>query len=246
MADGTTNPFADWWKNTNLGGAIDWIGNTDWWKNLDGTGLGTTDVAGPGLPPAIIGGDLSTGAPGEAGNPSRGGFRQAPVAVAPSGRGDTNMTGSGGNAFFDMLRKASGPTSGSALSNLMEILQGKGRTSPDLLNRELTTISRDTDATQDALRGEMAGRGLSGSGVGMALGTAIGESGSSRRAGAIAEENKLAEQRMRDDIDLWIRGIVNPSIDDRAISAGQFNASAARSDSNNNALIAALGALIGS
>ena len=220
------------------------LGNVDWstWK-------GDPNVSPGPLPYGPTGGGIETDSNSNAGrgsgNPRRGGYHQSVEPPPARGNGDSNVNaGLGNNSFFDMLGKFSGGASNLGFSNLMDILNSQGRTSPDLLNRQLTGISRDTEANQAGLTGELANRGLSGSGLGMALGQAVGAHGVDSRSGAVAEDNRLAEERRRGDLQLFKDLIIDPSTDDRAISAGQYNASAARSDNKNNALITALGAYL--
>lgn len=86
-------------------------------------------------------------------------------------------------------------------SGIFDILQNQGRTDPQAFNRQLADINRTTQQAQDAAAGGLAQRpGLQGSGMGQALLAAIEQGGLDRRAGAIAQENALTENRRRDDL----------------------------------------------
>lgn len=115
-------------------------------------------------------------------------------------------------------------------SNLADILQSQGKTDPQAFNRMLGGISQGTNQQQGQLQAILAQRGLGGSGVGQALGAAVGQAGQSSLAGARANEAQLAEQRKRDDLDLLLKLIVQPSTDASAMYLGQYNQNQARSD----------------
>ena len=129
--------------------------------------------------------------------------------------------------------------------NLMDVLLSKGRTSPDLLNREVTGIQRGTQAQQGALQGGLAQRGMSRSGVGQALGSAIGMAGQERVADRMAQETAMAEERKRQDLDLFLRLFVNPSLDTTALATGQYNANRQYDTQKDAARWAAIAQIIG-
>ena len=101
-----------------------------------------------------------------------------------------------------------------AFGNLGNILASQGKTDPALLNQQLASISQGTQGNQDALQGQLARLGLQNSGVGQAIGGAIGQSGVQQRSSAIAQENALAEERKRSDI-----GLFNQTITDQIMKA---------------------------
>lgn len=122
------------------------------------------------------------------------------------------------------------PLSTQALQTLSNILFGQGATSPALLNRDLADISQTTASTQQAAAGNAARTGLQGSGIAEALQSAIGVSGGEQRADRLAAETAAQEQRMREDLMLFLQLFVNPSIEGQALATGQFNADRARRD----------------
>jgi hypothetical protein len=106
------------------------------------------------------------------------------------------------------------------LSTLVENLLSQGKTDPRAMNMQLADISRGTQSERDVTGGELARRGLTGSMGGAALQAAIGQAGQNRRAGAIAKETQIAEERKRADLDQLLRMIIQPSIDYAGIGAG--------------------------
>lgn len=105
-------------------------------------------------------------------------------------------------------------------STLLDILSNQGRTDPRQMNLDLADISRTTQGQQQDLRGQLAGAGFERSGLGAALGAAIGQSGAERRSRRISEETQLAEQRKRDDLQLLLDLIINPQQQAYATSQG--------------------------
>ena len=128
------------------------------------------------------------------------------------------------------------------LDTLLGILASQGHTDPLYLNRQLTDISRGTEAGQNQLDEYLASQGLSGSGVGAATHAAIGEAGADRRSGAIANENRIAEERKRQDLQLIVDQILGPRLtrrgQDMALKAAKY---ANRGGSN----LGAFGSLLG-
>jgi hypothetical protein len=110
------------------------------------------------------------------------------------------------------------------------------------MNREIAGINRGTQAQQGALQGGLAQRGMSRSGIGQALSQSIGQAGQDRVANRMAQETQMAEQRKRQDLELFMRMVMDPSIDLSAIAMGQPT-----KDKNQNtaAYIGALAQLIG-
>lgn len=131
------------------------------------------------------------------------------------------------------------------VGTLSDILLKQGKTDPALFNQQLAGISRGTQQNQQAVGGQMANRGLGGSGLAAALQAAIGQQGVGQIAGARANENQLAEQRKRDDLQLLLQTFINPGIDRWAIQTGQYNAAANRSQQDQNAKNGFLQQIIG-
>ena len=115
------------------------------------------------------------------------------------------------NRFF---RGATAPGSGvlsTGGQTLAQILQSQGKTDPRLFNMQSAGISRDTQALQQALQGSLARSGMQGSGVGLAMGTSIGQAGANQQAGLRANEAQLQEARKRSDLDLLMQMILGPA-----------------------------------
>lgn len=129
--------------------------------------------------------------------------------------------------------------------NLLDVLMSNGRTSPDLMNRDLAAINRGTQSQQMGLQGGLAQRGLSRSGIGQALGSAIGQAGENRSADRMAQETAMAEQRRRQDLDLFLRLFVGPNLDTTALATGQYNANRQYDSQKDAARLAAIAQIIG-
>jgi hypothetical protein len=142
-------------------------------------------------------------------------YRSAAVSQKPSQYyGNTGATGALTQSIYGSAAGQLGMTS------LIDMLRNQGRTDPRAMNMQLADISRGTQTQQDAVRGELAGRGLQNSGLGMALGAAVGQAGEQRRASTLANEAQNAEQRRRQDLDLLYRLVIGPQIDYAGIGAG--------------------------
>lgn len=118
------------------------------------------------------------------------------------------------------LRGASTYTLPTGFANLAEIIASQGRTDPMRLNQQLVDISRSTGATQQAVEGQMARSGLGGSGLAPALTAAVGAGGARQRSEAIAEENRMTEERRRQDLMLLYNLLINPSLQAYGIELG--------------------------
>lgn len=132
------------------------------------------------------------------------------------------------------------------VGTLTDILLNQGRTDPMAFNQQLAGISRDTQSNQRGVQGTLAQRGLQGSGLGQALSAAVGQQGVGQIATARANENQMAEQRKRDDLQLLLQTFINPGIDRWAIQNNQYNANANRSQSDQNSKNAMLSSILGS
>lgn len=132
------------------------------------------------------------------------------------------------------------------IGTLSDILLKQGKTDPAMLNQQLAGISRGTQQNQNAVQGTLAQRGMQGSGLGQALSAAIGQAGVGQMSQARAQENQLAEQRKRDDLQLLLQTFINPGIDRWAIQNNQYNAAANRSQSDKNQKNAMLSSILGS
>lgn len=134
-------------------------------------------------------------------------------------------------------------------ANLIQILQGQGKTDPMALNQNLADISRTGQGAQQDLRGQLAGQGLGRSGVGAALQAAIGQGTADRRAGAQAQETQTAEARKRQDIELMINALVGPALQgygiEKGVSIGQQQLNQQKSAADQQLLVGLLGSLFG-
>lgn len=146
---------------------------------------------------------------------------------------------------FDLNKKMLKKSTRGGYENLYDIISGQGRTSPTQMNLDLADISRTTQGQQDDLQGRLAQMGFGRSGLGAALGTAIGQSGAERRSRRMAEETQLAEARNRQDLQLLLDLIINPTNQAFAtrsgISMGQQQASSQKQGSALGALGTAAG-----
>ena len=115
-------------------------------------------------------------------------------------------------------------------ATLTQLLLGQGKTDPQAFNRQLSAISQGNNQQQGNVQAILAQRGLGGSGVGQALGAAVGQAGQAQLAGARANEAQMTEQRKRDDLGLLLDLIVNPSLNAASIGLGQGNINQQRSD----------------
>lgn len=137
----------------------------------------------------------------------------------------TDGSGGGGSMPSNLsfpIGYPTGPGRDQAFETLMEILGNQGKTDPMAMNQLLTGIQRGTQTTQSGLMQSLAqaGPGMQQSGVGQALHTAIGQAGEGRKAGAIATENQLAEDRKRQDLMMWLQMVVDPALTSYGIREG--------------------------
>lgn len=160
-------------------------------------------------------------------------FNQAPNLRAPGASLNANLTAFG----------ASGLPLGFA--NLNQMLANQGRTDPRILNRQLTSIDRGTEANQQALTSRLSRAGLQNSGVGAAVAAALDAAGGQQRAGAISRDIEQSEARKRQDLQLLQQLFIDPSTDFEALGLGQFNADRSRNDQQTAAFISALGSIFG-
>ena len=134
--------------------------------------------------------------------------------------GLTNWQKLGGS---DLINRQAGTTFGNigqfgqqalplGFSNLLGILASQGQTDPRLMNQELSGIDRSTQANQMNLMETLAQSGLQGSNLGIGLGAAIGQGGAQLKAQRMAQESQMQEARKRQDLDLLLRLIIDPSM----------------------------------
>lgn len=96
---------------------------------------------------------------------------------------------------------------------LLDILQSGGRTDPAAFNLELADISRAFGQAGESLQGRLGAAGLTGSGLGRALGASLESAGGEALARRRAQENQLAEERRRSDLGLLQALLLNPAQD---------------------------------
>lgn len=148
-----------------------------------------------------------------------------------------------GNSVYPTLAGVGGPASGLAFTNLLDILSRRGKTDPALMNRDLTSIARGTEAAQRGVQGNLASMGLQGSGLGQALSAAVGESGQERKSQYMAEQTAREEQQRRKDLELFMRMIMDPSERAMAMGLGEYNQQMARDAQQSAAKLAFWGDL---
>ena len=117
----------------------------------------------------------------------------------------------GVDALFPIGYAAAG-ISPFAYQNLADIIASQGKTDPAAMNRDIAGIQRNTQIAQQDLGGQAAGMGLQGSGVMQALQQAIGQGGREQIAGRQSQETQMAEQRKRQDLQLFLELITNPAL----------------------------------
>jgi hypothetical protein len=159
--------------------------------------------------------------------------------------GGGGLFGGAGNfnpQFVDTtMFKAAIPTQ--ARQNLLGLLQNQGRTAPQFFERQITGALRGGEATSRGLQQDFARRGLQNSGLLAALQAATA-SGTQRQVGDIrANESFLAEQRKRQDLDLFNRIFLQPSIQLSGIASGVEGQNAAADVGQQQALMQLLGML---
>lgn len=113
----------------------------------------------------------------------------------------------------DLVQAGAGTAGRLGISSLIDILSSRGRTDPAMFNQQVADIQRGTQGQQQQIQQQGAQAGLQGSGVMAALQAATGQAGEDRIAGAKAQETALAEQRRREDLDLFIKMILDPSME---------------------------------
>ena len=128
------------------------------------------------------------------------------------------------------------------IANLLDILNSHGATDPAALNRQIQGIQRGTEANQGATQEQLAATGLSGSGVGQAIGAAQGQAGVEGVSQARADEAARAVQRKREDLLLTLQLILNPRNTRRGQSLALEAAKYGRTGSN---ALGSLGSILG-
>lgn len=161
----------------------------------------------------------------------------------------SNTIGQGAIApFLGAFGQSVGPfrdISSLGFANLADLLNQRGRVDPQALNRQLTDISASTQSQQSNLQGQLAQLGIQSSGVGQAVGGAIGQGGTELRSQAIADENQRAAERRRKDLELFSLLVQQPSLDALGLGLGTIEGDRERQQAEDNALIALVGELLG-
>ena len=160
-------------------------------------------------------------------NPPFGGFGQrrtgddlAPAAPpsptdmvlpgTPSGLKDTLKLGA--RQILPHIGAAGASILPAGFDTLANIIGLQGQIDPALMNRQLAQIGQSTQGLQTAQMGELARLGITGSGVGQGIHAALGMSGVGKQAQLRAEEQRLAEERMRKDLQLLYQMILGPGL----------------------------------
>jgi hypothetical protein len=161
----------------------------------------------------IFGGPNQTQATPLGGGPASFGGKINPFpGVTPFGGSSADASRDLVRTVFPFLTQAAPQAVGTGLGTLQGVLDAQGQTDPALLNRQLADISSTTQGQQTALQGQLARLGIQNSGVGQALGAAIGQGGAETRAQTIAQETALAEERKRSDlINLLLPLLIQPA-----------------------------------
>jgi hypothetical protein len=106
-----------------------------------------------------------------------------------------------------------GPSAALGYSTLAQLLGQQGRIDPRAGNEVVAGIQRGTQTGQQNTQGELARRGLGGSGVGQALAAAQGQAGQNQIASFRADEAQQAEARKRQDLQLLMQMVIDPAFD---------------------------------
>jgi hypothetical protein len=181
----------------------------------------TTDPSNPNDPPRDTGGGGGFDHNGDPRHlPEYGGGGPGPGWNGPGGAANDVGGGGGGGTPYDLFagkgnRSQKKLALNTGYQNLLDILASNGQTDPARLNLQFQGIDRGTEANQQAATGRLAGAGLEGSGLGQALQAAIGQSGTAQKSQAQANENALAEQRRREDLQLLYQLIIGPKLTKR-------------------------------
>lgn len=130
-------------------------------------------------------------------------------------------------------------------ATLTQLLLGQGRTDPQAFNRNIADINRNAQSSGNQLQAILAQRGLGGSGVGQALGAAVGQAGNAQVAGARANEAALAEQRKRSDLDLLLRLFMDPYAGYQNNALQQYLGERQTQRSGMGAVLGSLGPILG-
>lgn len=132
------------------------------------------------------------------------------ILAQRKGSGLERQTKKFGRKTAKRLAKFSGPGLKAGLNTLMEILGNQGQISPAMRNIQLSDISRGTQVAQDQALGNLAAANLQNSGVGQAILASIGQAGADRRAQTLAQFDREAEDRMRQDLGLLFQLLLGP------------------------------------
>jgi len=117
-----------------------------------------------------------------------------------------------GTYAIEPLAEAVQATAPQAYSSLFELLGNKGRVDPAAMNRTLSSIDRSTQNQQRQFGGAMAAGGNEGSGVAKAVQAAIGQGGTNKRADVLSKEARDAEILRRQDLDMFMRMVMDPAM----------------------------------
>ena len=192
------------------------------WGGLIGGGIG------------LLGGLLGGGGGSSSGTGPKGGFSDQLLGNASNVLG--GWYGGGGGANW---------STGLGMNNLREILASKGALDPRFKNVAVANTMRLGQGQQQAIGGQMAQRGLQNSGLGMALQQSAGNSAANRASGMEADFAQMQDQQKRQDLDLLLRLLIQPAMDQSALALGQYNQSSQNRSNQNASLLGALGTALG-
>ena len=155
------------------------------------------------------------------------------------------LAGAASQPYLMGLANASKPATQQAGATLNYLLQQQGRTDPRMMNTMRSQIAGDTAQRARQSQGAVARAGWGNSGLGMALQNAIKGGGAQRENDLMARDAQMAEDRKRQDLELFQQIIGNPAMDNQAMSFQDYQQRRQLAEQRRNATMQMVGTLMG-
>lgn len=186
----------------------------------------------------------------QGGDPSAYNFtRQKVLQYDPYYRSRPNLQDQLSNAGSGspyVLYGLGGTINSAGYGNLLQLLASQGRTDPRMRNAQMAQVQQSTQGAQMQQQGMAARQGFQNSGVNASLQAALGNAGVARQSDLMARDAQLAEDRKRQDLELFRNLVIGPSIDYNAMALGQYAQQSQQKQQSQAAKYGAYASLLGS